>query len=50
MPPSASAATGVGTVTVLFGVGSGVVLVPAAVFVTTPVLAVTIALSTIVSA
>jgi hypothetical protein len=47
---SASAATGVGTVTVLFGLGSGVVLVPAAVFVTTPALAVTVALITIVSA
>ena len=35
-------ATGVGTVTVLPGLGSGVVLVPAAVLVTTPVLAVTV--------
>jgi hypothetical protein len=44
----ALAATGVGTVTVPGGVGSGVVLVPAAVFVTTPVLAVTVALTTMV--
>ncbi len=45
---SALAATGVGTVTVPGGLGSGVVLVPAAVFVTLPVVAVTVAFTTIV--
>ena len=43
---SALVATGVATVTVLLGVGSGVVLVPAAVLVTVPLVAVTVALTT----
>ena len=46
---SALEATGIGTVTVPGGVGSGVVLVTAAELVTTPVLAVTVALTTMVS-
>ena len=46
---SACVVTGVTTVTVLLGVGSGVVLVPTAVLVMLPVLAVTVALSTRVS-
>ena len=40
--------TGVATVTVLFGEGSGVVVVPAAVFVTVPVVALTVAWITMV--
>src|SRR6218665_796148 len=45
---SALDATGVGTVTVLPGTGSGVVLVPAAVLVTLPLEAVTVAFTTTV--
>ncbi len=46
---SAPAATGITTVTVLLGgLGSGVVLVPAAVFVTLPLVAVTVAFTTTV--